>query len=233
VGVGSNSTEEEKNTKMEQLEELLIAELKDLYSAEKQIVRALPKLVKGAASPELKQAFTEHLEVTREQVSRLEQVFEQAGQKPKAKPCKGMEGLLTEGSEHLEEEDAGVLRDLALIAACQRVEHYEVAAYGSARTMAEKLAMGEAVQLLQQTLNEEEEADKKLTQVAEVLYGQVMSEAQDEEDEASDDEDSEDLDEEDTEDEDTEDEPTPARRAPAAKGASKKAPAKKAASKRR
>jgi len=216
---------------MEQLEELLIEQLRDLYSAEKQIVKALPKLTKGAASAELKQAFTEHLEVTKGQVTRLEQVFEQAGQKPKAKPCKGMEGLLTEGSEHLEEEDAGVLRDLALIAACQRVEHYEVAAYGSARTMAEKLAMGEAVQLLQQTLNEEEEADKKLTQVAEVLYGQVMSEAQDEDEEGEemDDEDSD----EDIEDEDTEDEPTPARRAPAAKAATKKTPAKKVAARRR
>jgi len=163
---------------MEQLEELLIEELKDLYSAEKQIVKALPKLVKGAASAELKQTLNAHLEVTKDQVARLEQVFGQAGQKPKAKACKGMEGLLAEGAEQLQDADAGLLRDLAIIGACQRVEHYEVAAYGTVRTIAEKLAMGEAVQLLSRTLSEEEDADKKLTQVAEALYGQVMSESQ-------------------------------------------------------
>src|SRR6185369_6734279 len=126
---------------MEQLEELFIEELKDIYSAEKQIVKALPKLVKGAASAELKQTLNAHLEVTKDQVARLEQVFEQAGRKPKAKACKGMEGLLAEGAEQLHDEGAGLLRDLAIISACQRVEHYEVAAYGTVRTIAEKLAM--------------------------------------------------------------------------------------------
>jgi ferritin-like metal-binding protein YciE len=158
---------------MENLRELLIEELKDLYSAEKQIVKALPKIIRGAASQELKAAITEHLEVTKEQVTRLEDVFAQLEQKPKAKHCKGMEGLLKEGAECLEEEDKGVLRDLQLIGAAQRVEHYEVAAYGTAKAMAEKLGLSGAVGLLQETLDEEEEADTKLTDVAEALYAEV------------------------------------------------------------
>src|SRR5688572_8977434 len=123
---------------MENLRELLLEELKDLYSAEKQIVKALPKIIRGAASQELKAAITEHLEVTKAQVTRLEEVFGVLGEKPKAKHCKGMEGLLAEGAESLEEEK-GTLRDLQLIGAAQRVEHYEVAAYGTSRAMAEQL----------------------------------------------------------------------------------------------
>lgn len=155
---------------MENLKELLVEELKDLYSAEKQIVKALPKIIRGAASAELKQAIQKHLEVTKQQVTRLEEVFGQLDEKAKAKHCKGMEGLLQEGAECLEEEDAGVLRDLQLIGAAQRVEHYEVAAYGTAKAMAEKLGLSEAAELLIQTLEEEEEADKTLTGVAESLY---------------------------------------------------------------
>jgi ferritin-like metal-binding protein YciE len=158
---------------MEPLRELLIEELKDLYSAEKQIVKALPKIIRGAASPELKAAITEHLEVTKAQVTRLDEVFGTLGQKPRAKHCKVMEGLLEEGSECLEEEDKGMLRDLQLIGAAQRVEHYEVAAYGTARTMAEKLGLARAAELLEETLAEEEEADTKLTEVAEGLYDHV------------------------------------------------------------
>lgn len=158
---------------MENLKELLVEELKDLYSAEKQIVKALPKIVRGAASEELKAAITEHLEVTKGQVTRLENVFEQLGEKTKGKHCKGMEGLLAEGAECLEEEDKGTLRDLQLIGAAQRVEHYEVAAYGTAKAMAEKLGVSEAAELLGETLAEEEEADTKLTEVAEGLYGEV------------------------------------------------------------
>lgn len=171
---------------MNNLKELLVEELKDLYSAEKQIVKALPKIVRGAASEELKAAITEHLEVTKGQVTRLEEVFEQLGQKPKAKPCKGMQGLLEEGAECLEEGEKGTLRDLQLIGAAQRVEHYEVAAYGTAKAMAEKLSLSDAVGLLEETLGEEEEADKKLTEIAEQLYGEVETgEASDEDEESS------------------------------------------------
>jgi ferritin-like metal-binding protein YciE len=158
---------------MENLRELLVEELKDLYSAEKQIVKALPKIVRGAASEELKAAITEHLEITKGQVARLEEVFGHLEEKPKAKHCKGMEGLLAEGAECLSEEDKGTLRDLQLIGAAQRVEHYEVAAYGTAKAMAEKLGLSEAIELLNATLEEEEEADKKLTEVAEGLYEEV------------------------------------------------------------
>ena len=166
---------------MESLRELLIEELKDLYSAEKQIVKALPKIIRGAASSELKAAITEHLEVTKAQVTRLDEVFGTLGEKPKAKHCKGMEGLLEEGAESLEEEEKGTLRDLQLIGAAQRVEHYEVAAYGTARAMAEKLGMTEAAELLGETLAEEEQADEKLTEVAEGLYGEVQKREQGEE----------------------------------------------------
>jgi ferritin-like metal-binding protein YciE len=160
---------------MENLRELLVEELKDLYSAEKQIIKALPKIVRGAASPELKEALSEHLEVTKRQVTRLEEVFGHLEEKPKAKQCKGMQGLLEEGAESLDEEEKSVLRDLQLIGAAQRVEHYEVAAYGTAKAMAEKLGLSDAVELLNETLGEEEEADKKLTDVAESLYGEVKT----------------------------------------------------------
>jgi ferritin-like metal-binding protein YciE len=158
---------------MENLKELLIEELKDLYSAEKQIVKALPKIIRGAASDELKTAIQEHLEVTKQQVTRLEEIFSHLDQKPRAKHCKGMEGLLTEGAESFQEEEKGALRDLQLIGAAQRVEHYEVAAYGTAKAMAEKLGFSDTVELLNETLEEEEEADKKLTEVAESLYDGV------------------------------------------------------------
>jgi ferritin-like metal-binding protein YciE len=168
-----STRQQEKN--MENLRELLVGELKDLYSAEKQIVKALPKIIRGAASEQLKSAITEHLEVTKQQVTRVEEVFARLEEKPKAKHCKGMEGLLQEGAETLEEEDKGALRDLQLIGAAQRVEHYEVAAYGTAKAMAEKLGLSEVAGLLGETLEEEEEADKKLTQVAEELYGEVKT----------------------------------------------------------
>lgn len=167
---------------MENLKELLVEELKDLYSAEKQIVKALPKIMKGAVSPELKDAISEHLEITKSQVERLDRVFNILEEKPKAKHCKGMEGLLKEGAEALEEEEKGPLRDLQLIGAAQRVEHYEVAAYGTAKAMAEKLGLSKAVTLLDETLAEEEEADQKLTEVAEALYDEVPNDKDNEED---------------------------------------------------
>lgn len=173
---------------METLQELLVEELKDLYSAEKQIVKALPKIIRGAATADLKAAITEHLEITKQQVARLEEVFGHLDEKPKAKHCKGMEGLLAEGSEALEEEEAGPLRDLQLIGAAQRVEHYEVAAYGTARAMAEQLGLNEAVELLAQTLQEEAEADEKLTEVAESIYQEVEEEPGEEDEEVDEEE---------------------------------------------
>jgi len=158
---------------MESLQELLIAELKDIYSAEKQIVKALPKMIKGAQAGELKAAFTEHLEVTKAQVTRLEEVFAAAGAKASAKHCKGMEGLLEEGSECLEEEEPGEFRDLQLIGAAQRVEHYEMAAYGTALAIAEQCGLQACADLLAETLEEEEAADESLTTVAEGIYAAV------------------------------------------------------------
>ena len=151
---------------MENLKELLIEELKDLYSAEKQIVKALPKIIRGASSPDLKAAIEEHLAVTKEQVTRLEEVFSHLDEKAKAKHCKGMQGLLEEGAECLQEEEKGALRDLQLIGAAQRVEHYEMAGYGTVRTYAEELGHSDAARLLQKTLDEERAADQKLSKIA-------------------------------------------------------------------
>lgn len=155
---------------MQSLKDLLIEELKDIYSAEKQIVKALPKMIKGVDSEELRTALSGHLEVTKEQVVRLEEVFAHLEQKPKPKTCKGMEGLLAEGAEGLEEGNPGPLRDLMIVGDAQRVEHYEMAAYGTARAIAEHLEMAQVVELLTETFDEEQEADEKLTEVAESLY---------------------------------------------------------------
>ena len=152
--------------KMETLRALYIEELKDLYSAETQITKALPKLVETATNSSLRQAFESHLEETRNHVTRLEQIFEGLDESPKGKTCEGMKGLLKEGDERAGEKgDADVL-DAGIISAAQRVEHYEIAGYGSARTYAELLGENEAVRLLSETLEEEKAADTKLTQVA-------------------------------------------------------------------
>jgi ferritin-like metal-binding protein YciE len=152
---------------LDSLEKLFIEELKDVYNAEKQILRALPRMAKAAESPDLAQAFTKHLRETEGQVQRLERIFKELGQAARGKKCKGMEGLLEEGKEVLEEEGEPAVIDAALIASAQRVEHYEIAAYGCLRTYAELLGYTQAEQLLQQTLDEEEAADKKLTQLGE------------------------------------------------------------------
>ena len=152
--------------KLETLENLFVHELKDLLSAEKQLVKALPKMAKGAASQALRSAFEEHLEQTKEHVARLEQVFATFDKAPRAEHCKGMEGLITEGSDLLEEEGSPTVKDAALIGAAQKVEHYEISAYGTARTLAELLGNTKAVELLQATLDEEKETDEKLTQLA-------------------------------------------------------------------
>jgi ferritin-like metal-binding protein YciE len=148
------------------LRELYIDELKDLYSAENQLVKALPKMAKGADSEELRQGFEEHLEQTKGHVQRLEQIFESLRESPKGKKCKGMEGLIEEGSEVLDEDYEGSILDAALIGAAQRVEHYEIAGYGTARAMAEVLGESEHVTLLTDTLEEEKETDEKLTELA-------------------------------------------------------------------
>jgi len=158
---------------VENFEELLIDELKDLYSAEKQIVRALPKLAKAATTPELNQALLSHLEETKGQVERLEQIAEIVGKKLTGKTCAGMKGVLEEGSEVLQEVQKGQLRDAALIGASQRVEHYEMAGYGTARDFAKLLGWNDVAELLQATLNEEEAADKKLTALSKSVNKQA------------------------------------------------------------
>ncbi len=155
------------------MEKLFVEELKDLYSAEKQITRALPKMAKKASNEQLKTAFETHLEQTQGQIQRLDRVFEILGKSSSGKTCKGMQGLLEEGSETMQEAQGEVL-DAAMICAAQKVEHYEMAAYGSVRTWAQQLGQKEIADLLQQTLEEEGETDHKLTQLA----GKINKQAQ-------------------------------------------------------
>jgi len=152
---------------LDSLDKLFLEELKDVYNAEKQILRALPRMAKAADSPELQQAFITHQKETEGHVQRLERIFKELGQAPRGKKCKGMEGLLEEGKEVLEDDGEPAVIDAALIASAQRVEHYEMAAYGCLRTYAQLLGRDEAAQLLQQTLEEEEATDEKLTQLGE------------------------------------------------------------------
>jgi len=158
--------------KLASLEDLFVSELQDLYSAENQIVKALPKIVKTAASSELQQCLEAHLEETREQVKRLDQIFEKIGRPARGKKCKGMEGLIEEGKELMSEDAEENVLDAALIAAAQRVEHYEIAAYGSVRTFAETLGHEAVVTLLEETLEEEKEADRKLSEVATMVVNE-------------------------------------------------------------
>jgi ferritin-like metal-binding protein YciE len=153
--------------KMNRLEDLYVDQLKDLYSAEKQLVQALPKMAKAANSEELRMGFQEHLEQTKTHVARLEQIFAALGSSPGRKKCAAMEGLIEEGQEAIELEGNAAVRDAALIAAAQRVEHYEIAAYGTVRTYANHLGHSDQSSLLQMTLDEEGATDKKLTAMAE------------------------------------------------------------------
>ena len=162
---------------MNPLEELLVDELKDLYSAENQIIKALPRMAKATSAPELKRAFERHLEETRRQVERLNQIGDALEIKLTGKKCKGMEGLLEEGKEVMEEDLDENALDAGLIGAAQKVEHYEIAAYGTARTHAEMLGYSKVARLLQQTLNEEGATDKKLTQLAESIINVEAVEA--------------------------------------------------------
>ncbi len=155
------------------LRQLYIDELKDLYSAETQMVKALPKLAKASSDGQLRRAFEEHLRQTSEQVSRLEQIFETLDEKPTGKKCLGMEGLVKEGSETMQESYADSVMDAALIGAAQRVEHYEIAGYGTVRAFAELLGEEEHVSLIEQTLEEEKQTDLTLTKLAEQLNSQA------------------------------------------------------------
>jgi ferritin-like metal-binding protein YciE len=160
----------------EGLKELYIDELKDLYSAENQLVKALPKMAKAAASEELRQGFDEHLEQTKEHVARLEKIFKALDESPKGKKCVGMEGLVKEGSEIIAEDFDDAVKDAGLIGAAQRVEHYEIAAYGTASEFARILGESEQVSLLEQTLEEEKETDQKLTELAKEINPQANQE---------------------------------------------------------
>jgi ferritin-like metal-binding protein YciE len=170
---------------LESLRDLYVHELRDLYNAETQLIKALPKMAKAASAPELRAAFEEHLSVTKRQVDRLDQIFEALDERPTGKKCVAMEGLIEEGKEMMKEDAEPAVLDAALIAAAQKVEHYEIAGYGCVRTYARMLGFEDAAELLQETLNEEGEADHKLTELAEsVINVEAEEEGEDEEEEA-------------------------------------------------
>jgi ferritin-like metal-binding protein YciE len=152
--------------KLENLQQLFLKELRDLYDAEDQITDALPKLIDAARNPQLKTALQEHLDVTRQQISRLDQIFNMLGEKATGETCKGMKGVIKEGDEIVSAGGDPSTVDAGIISAAQRVEHYEMAGYGTVRTYAQLLGQEQMARLLQQTLDEEEEADEKLTQIA-------------------------------------------------------------------
>ena len=152
---------------MESLRDLFVEQLKDLYSAENQIIKALPKMIKSASADELKSAFQKHLEQTKGQVERLDQIFEDLDESPRGKKCKGMEGIIKDGEEIVKSDSEPEVRDAGMIAAAQRVEHYEIAGYGTARTYAQLLGRNNWARLLQETLDEEKETNQKLNALAE------------------------------------------------------------------
>jgi ferritin-like metal-binding protein YciE len=163
--------------KLESLRDLYVEQLQDLYSAEQQLIKALPKMAKAASSEELKAAFEDHLGQTRQHAQRIETIFEQMGEKAKGKKCKAMEGLVEEGGEVIKEDMDDGIKDAALIAAAQRVEHYEIAGYGCVRAYATRLGEGDAATLLSQTLQEEKAADEALNDIAEELNFEVPQES--------------------------------------------------------
>jgi len=182
--VGTSYPSEENSMPESILNEFLVEQIQDLYSAEKQLVKALLKLAKAATNEKLVEAFRAHLEVTKEHVSRIEKVFSILGKPARAKTCKGMQGLIEEGAEAIEELDGPEL-DLALIAGAQRVEHYEISAYGTVRTVAEQLNLSQAVELLSETENEEKEADSELSEIAMEIYGSLPDDEEREEEEST------------------------------------------------
>ncbi len=171
--------------KIDSLRKLLEEELKDIYSAEKQLLKAMPRMAKNASNEDLKAALEEHMGETEAQVERLEQVFESLGQTPKAKTCKAMQGIIEEAKEMLEEDMADDVLDAAIIAAAQKVEHYEIASYGTVRTWANLLGEHEAAELLQETLDEEGAADQKLTDIAESFVNEEAEDGDEEDEEAA------------------------------------------------
>lgn len=191
------------------VQELFLDELKDIYSAEKQAIRSYPKIAKAVSSQELKQALQKHLEQSKQQVERLDRVFEILEKRAGGKTCEAMKGLLEEASEALEEVEQGPVLDIAIIAAAQRMEHYEIAAYGTVATLAEAMGQTEIQQLLSQTLQEEKETDQLLTTVSQTVNSEALADAESEEEQ----------DEDEDEEEST---PTPKKAAKATKGKSKK-----------
>ena len=165
----SAQSEESGGGMNNELHELFLEELADIYSAEQQLTKALPKMAKAAESEELRQAFEEHLEQTEEQISRLDQVFESLGEKMKRKTCKAMQGLIEEGTEVMQEQKGSPAIDAALIASAQKVEHYEIATYGTLCTWAEQMGHHDALDLLKQSIEEEETTDERLTELAESI----------------------------------------------------------------
>jgi ferritin-like metal-binding protein YciE len=164
---GKPTNQEETNMKMESLKDLYLEQLRDLHDAETQLIEALPKMAGAANNANLKNAFNQHLRQTREHVTRLERIFSALGEKPEGQTCHGMKGLIKEGQEMIKAKGDPDVIDAGLIAAAQRVEHYEIAGYGTVRTYAEMLGAEEAMRLLEKTLQDEEETDDKLTEIAE------------------------------------------------------------------
>jgi len=164
---GSNMNQDQNENMDNDLHELFLEECADIYNAEQQLIKALPKMAKAAESDELRRGFEEHLEQTREHASRLEQLVEQLGESLQRKTCQAMKGLIEEGEEIMKEQKGTSALDAALISAAQKVEHYEIASYGTLVTWAEQMGHDEAVELLRETLQEEKSTDEKLTQVAE------------------------------------------------------------------
>ena len=173
-----NQSKEQSSMQSSQLMKLFEDELMDIYWAEKAITKAIPKMVKNATSPELKAALENHLEQTHQQVSRVEQVFELLGKKATAKKCEAMEGLIKEGAEIMEECEEGAMRDAGIISAGQKIEHYEIASYGTLRQFAETLGLTEAASLLEATLEEEKAADEILSEVAESINVEAAAEVE-------------------------------------------------------
>jgi len=163
--------------RLNSLHNAFVDELRDLYSAENQITKALPQMIEAASSDKLKQAFQEHLDVTKNQIDRLKQVFKQLNESPSGETCKAMQGLIEEGSEVVEKNGNAQVKDAVLIAAAQKIEHYEIAGYGTVRTYAEMLGFEDAADLLQETLDEESETDEKLTELSEEINQEAIEAA--------------------------------------------------------
>jgi ferritin-like metal-binding protein YciE len=153
--------------KVDNLQQLFVEQLRDLYDGEQQITEALPKLIEKASNPELKSALQEHLNITKQQISRLDSIFNKLDEEPSGESCKGMKGVIKEGDDLVSKADDPAVRDASIITSAQRVEHYEIAGYGTVKTYARQLGKNEFAKILEQILNEEKEADQKLNQIAE------------------------------------------------------------------